>query len=53
MGAKESAEMKRARELILGPQKLNQYQAAKLAGITRSAISQAKWYRDFIQGKSK
>lgn len=48
MGAKESAEMKRARVLVTGPRKLTQYEAAKITGLTRGAISKAKWYRDFI-----
>lgn len=47
MAAHESEAMKRARELILGPKRLNQYQAAKLTGLTRGAISKAKWYREF------
>jgi predicted transcriptional regulator len=47
MGAKESAAMKTARELVTGPRGLNQSQAAKETGLTRGAISKAKWYREF------
>ncbi len=47
MGAKESEAMKQAQELVTGPRKLTQYEAAKITGLTRGAISKAKWYRDF------
>lgn len=45
MGAKESQAMKEARRLIM-ENGLNQYQAAKQAGVTAGAISKASWYRE-------
>lgn len=51
MGAKESAEMKRARKLvILGG--MTAYAAAKRSGITRNAIYVSKWYKDWKKKKS-
>lgn len=42
--------MKLAKHLIL-QKHYSQYKAAKEAGITKGAISKAKWYREFKNGK--
>lgn len=47
MAAKESVEMGKARKLIL-EKGLTAYAAAKIVGLTRSAIYQAKWYREYM-----
>jgi len=44
MGAKQSAEMKKAKELVLSG--VCPYKAAKLTGITRQAIYHSKWYKE-------
>jgi len=44
MGAKQSWEMKKAKELVLSG--MLPYRAAKLAGITRQAIYHSKWYKE-------
>lgn len=46
MGAKVSAEMERARKLVTS-EGMSPYEAAKVAGITRSAIYMSKWYKEF------
>lgn len=45
MGAKTSPEMLKAREHIL--RGASAYEAAKLSGVTRSAIYMSKWYKEF------
>lgn len=46
MGARESAEMAKARELVT-VQGLTPYAAAKAAGVSRSAIYMAPWYKEW------
>lgn len=46
MGAKESEEMKKARDLVIN-QGMSGYRAANFTGISSSAIYMAKWYKDF------
>ncbi len=50
MGAKQSAEMAKAKRLIT-EEGVTPYAAAQASGITRGAISKAKWYRDWIASK--
>ena len=50
MAAKESAEMAKARDLVMN-QGMTAYKAGNLAGISPSAIYMAKWYRDFKAGQ--
>lgn len=46
MGAKVSAEMLAAKELVIA-HGMSAYEAAKVAGITKSAIYVSKWYKEF------
>lgn len=50
MGAKVSTAMQQARALI--EKGMTAYEAARQCGITRGAISRAKWYRDHIAGQA-
>lgn len=50
MGAKTSAEMVRAKALVL-EQGATAYQAAQATGLTVGAISRTKWYHDHIASK--
>jgi hypothetical protein len=52
MGAKESEEMRMARELVM-IQGLTPYAAAVIAGITSSAIYMSYWYKTWKESKSK
>jgi Flp pilus assembly protein protease CpaA len=52
MGAKQSAEMAKARELVEKHGK-TPYAAALAAGITKSAIYQSTWYKDRRNGLSR
>lgn len=45
MGAKVSAQMQAARQLVT-EQGVTPYRAAKLAGISPSAIYMSKWYKE-------
>lgn len=49
MGAKVSAEMLKARDLIL--KGVNPAEAARQCGLTRSAIYHSKWYKNEIRKK--
>lgn len=51
MSAKESAEMKEARRLILGG--MTVWKAAAQAGITRHAVYQSKWYKKWKEEEGK
>lgn len=51
MGAKTSAELHTAMSFIRGG--MSPYQAAKEAGISRSAISQSKEYRQYKEEKNR
>lgn len=52
MGAKKSAEMVKALELVMRKNDpLSAYAAAKEAGISQSAISQDATYRKFMDSK--
>ena len=44
MGAKESAEMKKARKLVAEGH--SAYRAAQLAGISKQAIYMSNWYKE-------
>ena len=46
MGAKQSAEMRKAMKLVL-ERGMTQAGAARAAGLTKGAISKSQWYRDF------
>ena len=50
MGAKVSAEMLKARELIL--KGVNPAEAARRCGLTRSAVYHSQWYKDRQNDKS-
>lgn len=50
MGAKESAEMAEARRLVIDLG-MTAYAAAKQAGVTRSAIYMASWYKEWKNAK--
>lgn len=52
MSAHESAAMRKARKLIV-TQGLTAYAAAIKAGITRSAIYQAPWYKEWRSSNVK
>ena len=51
MGAKISAEMKKARKLVEAG--MTAYAAAKLAGISQGAISKAPWRKAMLAEKRK
>lgn len=50
MAAKESAEMVKARKLVT-EKGLTPYAAAQKVGLTRSAIYQSAWYKEWRDGK--
>lgn len=47
MGARQSPEMAKAQRLVV-EQGMTQYAAAQATGVTRGAISKAKWYREHV-----
>lgn len=51
MGAKQSEQMTRALELILGPKGMTAAEAARVAGVSKGAISKNAQYRAHIEGK--
>jgi hypothetical protein len=52
MGAKESSEMKKARDLIIN-NNMSVCAAAKDAGITYAAIYMSRWYKEWKKAKNK
>lgn len=52
MGAKESAEMAKARKLVI-EKGMTPYAAAAKVGITKQAIYVAPWYREWRDGHAK
>ena len=51
MAAKQSAEMVEAKKLVT-EKGLTPYAAAQKVGLTKSAIYQAKWYKEWRDSKS-
>lgn len=50
MGARMSLQMVQARKLVI-EYGLTAYAAAKATGLTRPAIYQASWYKEWKEGK--